>query len=201
MVDMDIAVIESRRYRLHPGARDELISLFEREFIEPQEAAGAAVLGQFRDLDDPDRFVWLRGFTGMRARHAALEAFYGGPVWKEHRGTANRTMIAWDDVLLLRPAGPMTVDTSTRPPLGSPAPPTTFHLTVRYLDAPVRSWPVTPGTLVSSYEDNDFPALPVRTGVHAVVSYAGGERAEDGTPPAGHTERMRLSPTPRSFLR
>ena len=62
------SVLELRQYTLHPGRRDDLIALFEREFIEPQEAAGIAVLGTFRDLDAPDRFVWLRGFADMPAR-------------------------------------------------------------------------------------------------------------------------------------
>src|SRR5262245_21549620 len=32
------AVVELRRYTLHPGQRDVLIALFEREFVEPLEA-------------------------------------------------------------------------------------------------------------------------------------------------------------------
>src|SRR5207248_8870140 len=57
------------------------------------------VVGQFRDLDDPDRFVWLRAFDSMPARQAALEAFYYGPVWRAHRDAANDTMIDSDDAL------------------------------------------------------------------------------------------------------
>jgi quinol monooxygenase YgiN len=90
---------------LHPGRRDELIALFDREFVETQEAVGMTVLGQFRDLDDPDRFVWLRSFADMAARKEALTRFYGGPVWRAHRERANATMIDSDDVLLLRPVG------------------------------------------------------------------------------------------------
>ncbi len=57
-----------------------LIDLFDREFIESQEELGMRVLGQFRDLSRPDRFVWLRGFPDMSSRRDALAAFYGGPV-------------------------------------------------------------------------------------------------------------------------
>ena len=64
----DCAVIELRDYTTHPGRRDELIALFEREFIETQETAGARVMAQFRDLDRPDHFVWLRGFADMASR-------------------------------------------------------------------------------------------------------------------------------------
>jgi hypothetical protein len=68
-------VVELRQYTLHPGKRDVLIELFDREFIEPQEALGIRVLGQFRDLDLPDRFVWLRGLCDMTSRAKALSDF------------------------------------------------------------------------------------------------------------------------------
>jgi hypothetical protein len=98
------SVVELRQYTLRAGQRDALITLFDREFVETQEAVGIHVIGQFRDLDAPDRFVWMRGFTDMHSRLQGLAAFYGGPVWAEHRSAANATMIDVDDVLLLRPA-------------------------------------------------------------------------------------------------
>src|SRR6266480_1882351 len=89
-------IVELRQYTLHPGKRDVLIDLFDREFVESQEALGMNIIGQFRDLDDPNRFVWLRGFHDMPSRAQALKNFYGGPVWKAHREAANATMIASD---------------------------------------------------------------------------------------------------------
>ena len=53
----DCAVIELRDYLMQPNQRDVLIELFEREFIETQEALGMRVMGQFRDRDRPDHFV------------------------------------------------------------------------------------------------------------------------------------------------
>ena len=99
-------VVELRQYTLKPGQRDTLIDLFERHFIESQEAAGMTLVGQFRDRRREDRFVWLRGFANMETRHKALETFYGGPVWAAHRSAANTTMLDTSDVLLLRPARP-----------------------------------------------------------------------------------------------
>ncbi len=96
-------LIELRQYTLKAGRRDALIELFHTRFIEPQAQAGAPVLGTFRDLDDPDRFVWLRGFSCMDRRKAALEAFYGGPAWQAHRNAANATIVDSDNVCLLRP--------------------------------------------------------------------------------------------------
>ena len=102
-------VVELRRYELRPGRRDELIDLFEREFVESQEREGMCLLGLFRDLDDDDQFVWLRGFRTMDERLTALTAFYTGPTWRRHSAAANDTMIAVDNVLLLRPLVPVTI--------------------------------------------------------------------------------------------
>src|SRR5437868_9734879 len=115
-------IVELRQYKLHPGKRDVLIDLFDREFVESQEALGMKVIGQFRDLDNPNRFVWLRGFRDMPSRAQLLKDFYGGPVWKAHREAANATMIDSDNVLLLRPALPtsgFSLGNLKRAPVGS----------------------------------------------------------------------------------
>jgi NIPSNAP len=115
-------VVELRQYTLVPGERETLIALFEREFIETQEATGMTVIGQFRDVSNPDRFVWLRGFSDMEARATQLGEFYGGPVWKAHRDAANATMIDSDNVLLLRPTSPTSgfhLEQARRAPPGS----------------------------------------------------------------------------------
>lgn len=100
------AVIDLRQYALVPGRRDELIQLFDDHFVDGQEAVGIHVLGQFRDLDDPDQFVWLRGYDSMPARAEGLARFYYGPVWQAHREHANAMMIDTDNALLLEPLEP-----------------------------------------------------------------------------------------------
>src|SRR6478609_2910222 len=114
-------VVELRQYTLHSGKRDVLIELFDREFVETQEEVGMKIIGQFRDLDHQDRFVWLRGFRDMNSRGKALSDFYGGPVWKAHREAANATMIDSENVLLLRPALPtsgFSLENLERAPVG-----------------------------------------------------------------------------------
>jgi hypothetical protein len=62
-------IVELRQYTLHAGKRDVLIDLFDREFVESQEALGMKIIGQLWDLDNPNRFVWLRVFgTCLPAR-------------------------------------------------------------------------------------------------------------------------------------
>ncbi|HJP68921.1 MAG TPA: NIPSNAP family protein [Sphingomicrobium sp.] len=97
-------VIELRQYTLYPGTRDTFVELFDRELIEPQEAEGIRVIGQFRDIGDPNRFVWLRGFADMPSREKALTNFYfHAPAWKAHSEAARLAVIDSTDALLLRP--------------------------------------------------------------------------------------------------
>lgn len=175
------SVVELRQYTLRPGQRDILIELFDREFIQTQEAAGMTVIGQFRDLDRDDRFVWLRAFPTMAARSRSLAAFYGGPTWARHRDAANATMINSSDVLLLRPAGPS--HGFARPVRGAPSPlaqrpgvvmagiatlagpldPVCADCLAEDVSALVRDAGGTPvACLVSEHSPNTFPQLPVR---------------------------------------
>jgi quinol monooxygenase YgiN len=185
MDDIRYPIIELRQYTLRPGRRDVLIDLFDRELVESQEAEGMAVVGQFRDLDDPDRFVWIRGFASMPSRARALASFYGGPAWKAHSAQANATMIDTDDVLLLRPATAQSgfpAPAAARPPVGhTSAGPSRILVTLCFGDRPfgpsfadffdhhVRPVLVQTGAtllacLQTTHAENTFPALPVRAG-------------------------------------
>lgn len=204
-------IVELRQYTLYSATRNTLVELFEREFIETQEAMGMTLIGQFRDLDDPDRFVWLRGFASMPSRAQALAAFYGGPVWQTHRDAANATMLDSDNVLLLRPlhvTQDLLSDPLDRPPAGS-------HdrneelvvLTLWYCAAPAidgfadffaqrlaplltESAAPVAASFVTEYSANNFPALPVREGEHLLV---GVTRFENHTAYAMHVAALTRS--------
>jgi len=192
-------VVELRRYTLHSGQRQALIELFEREFLETQEAVGMRVIGQFRDLDDANRFVWLRGFADMDTRAASLAAFYGGPVWQAHRDAANATMVDSDDVHLLKPAWTgagidggahcRSAPGTTAPaqglldatvfPLHAPASSDLLALCREVLSPVLRqggarriAW------YVSEPSPNNFPRLPVRGGEPVLVGLALFDSAE-----------------------
>jgi quinol monooxygenase YgiN len=209
-------VIELRQYTLHPGQRDTLIELFEREFVESQEAVGMDVIATFRDLDNPDRFVWLRGFPDMEARAKSLAAFYGGPVWKAHRDAANATMIDSDNVLLLKPAwnGSGFATGGVRAPVGATAlPKAIVTATICYFDAPVPDAFVagfrkagaaqTVAALVTEASANTFPALPVRASENVFVwlSPSADMPSEMSQTKVVKREILRLVPTARSRLR
>jgi hypothetical protein len=184
-----------------------LIDLFARELVAGQEALGMTILGQFRDLNNPDRFVWVRGFPDMDTRARALDAFYTGPVWREHGKAANATMIDSDDVLLLRPAGPEPPEDFMAPGL--------VVAGIHHFDRPVDDGFVerferviapelttAGGSILGSYvteqSENNFPALPVREGENVFVWFARfPERVPAELPLDRNVELLELAPASR----
>jgi hypothetical protein len=183
-------VVEFRRYALRAGQHAALVTLFERELIETQESCGMVPFGHFRDLDDADTFVWLRGFSRADERRGALQAFYGSPAWTSHRDAANATMVDSDNVLLLRSArGGSGFDLrGLRRPAAAAAEshsPSLVAVTVFMLRAPaddvlvaafeaallpaLRRHARRVAYLVTDERPNDFPRLPVREGEFAFV--------------------------------
>ena len=182
------AIFELRQYTLHPGQRDTLIDLFEREFIETQEAAGITLVGLFRDARRADRFVWIRGFPDMEARRKSLEAFYDGSCWRMHRDAANATMLDSDNVLLLRPAAgsaPMTHATFRGPLVAATyvfandSDAAAFVQASSNMSAAQRNDGASVVALLTMERSpNTFPRLRVREGEHAVVAIFDGIEPE-----------------------
>ena len=187
------AVLELRQYTLHPGQRDVLIDVFERNFVEGQEVEGMRIIGTFRDVDNPDRFVWLRSFPDMPARAGALNRFYQGAIWRAHRAVANATMVDAANVLLLRAARPgagfEVVNAPLPPREAAGAGRGVIEASIVYLR---RS---TPGNFLDFFENelepqwrsaggsvlakfvtdhraNDFSALPIREGEEVFVWFS-----------------------------
>jgi hypothetical protein len=215
-------VFEFRNYRLRPGGRQRFETLFEREFVESQEALGSLAAGTFRVLGDPDRFVWIRCFETMESRARALDGFYTSALWRRHRDAANAEIRDSDNVLQLNcVAGGMSVDVRRRAPVGVKAEPRAWFLATTYFVAPgdlprfaklyerAEPWQ---GELVASFvtdpRPNSYPRLPVRNdSVFLALS-------RHTAPPAAEAlltpqlemlmqappHLLRLRPTPRSLI-
>jgi hypothetical protein len=216
------ALIELRQYLLHPGQRDTLIDLFDREFVETQEAAGMDVLGQFRDHERPDHFVWLRGFPDLNARHESLTRFYDGPVWDEHKAAANATMIDSANAMLLRAVTPDDALPSQRRDIRDRPSAGLIIVVTEQVDrvdddtiAAFRSDVITNleqsncqtlGVYATEPTPNSFTRLPVRT--DRTIVWIGSHISDDAstlrqivdTGKSSRQERRVLIPTSRSLL-
>ena len=175
-------VVEFRPYVTQPGKRDEFISLFDR--LTPALAAvGQHIHGQFRDVNDPNMVVWLRGYDGMEERGKALPAFYDGAVWKENRAAVNATLVDIGDVRLLKPVDSPTFTLAKKM--------TAFMVATIYLlnsaadDGFTRFWrerlaptmaaagAPSVAALSTDYSQDNFTRIPiVKAGEHAFVWFA-----------------------------
>jgi hypothetical protein len=204
-------IIELRNYTLLPGKRDTLIDLFERQFVETQEAVGARIVGTFRDMDAPDHFVWIRSFEDLDARARALTAFYNGPTWHANSKAANATMMDTDNVHMLHSSGALLCLPARRP--GSDVTDITLLAidiyalgvhTEEELRAQAIRDPAIIGMFATEHSPNNFPALPVHSNSVFVTVRRFDAKQQDiprsqGLPEPEQT--LRLRPTLRSLLR
>lgn len=214
-------IIELRDYTMTAGRRDEFVALYEREFVESQLERGIDLIGTFRHADDPNRFVWLRGFPDADSRYRSLDSFYTSDHWKGLRNAANACIADSDNVLQLTPAwsgsgfapgGP--------PPRGDHPAKGMVVATICHFAAPVTGAFIAAfretqqdgrmlAALVTDPQPNAYPRLPIREGENVFVHFALFDDARSARaallPPELERQVMRIEvfrllPTPRSRL-
>ena len=70
-------IVEIRSYRIKPGHREDFIRHFETHAIPALRDHGMPVIGPFNDLENPNKFVWLRFFPSIQARCSARVQWIG----------------------------------------------------------------------------------------------------------------------------
>lgn len=93
-------IVEVRSYRIKPGRRAEFIRLFETRAVPALRAHGMEVLGPLLDLENPNKFVWLRSFPSLEERERMRDAFYGSDVWKNELEAVAMPLLESYDVIL-----------------------------------------------------------------------------------------------------
>lgn len=93
-------IVEVRSYRIKPGRREEFIKLFKETAIPALRSHGMKVLGPLVDLENPNKFVWLRSFPSLEERERMKNDFYEGEFWKKELEPVAMPMIESYDVIL-----------------------------------------------------------------------------------------------------
>ena len=93
-------IVEVRSYRIKPGRRAEFIRLFETRAVTALRAHGMKVIGPFLDVENPNKFVWLRSFPSLEERDRLKDAFYEGELWKNELEAIAMPMIDSYDCIL-----------------------------------------------------------------------------------------------------
>ena len=99
-----------RSYRIKPGRREEFIQLFETRAVPALRAHGMKRLGPLLDLENPNKFIWLRSFPSLDERERMKDAFYEGELWKNEVEAIAMPMIDSYDVVLCETSPGFTDD-------------------------------------------------------------------------------------------
>jgi hypothetical protein len=93
-------IVEVRSYRIKPGRRAEFIRFFETRAVPALRAEGMTILGPLLDLENPNKFVWLRSFPSLDDRERMRNSFYEGELWKNELEAIAMPMLESYDVIL-----------------------------------------------------------------------------------------------------
>lgn len=93
-------IVEVRSYRIKPGRREEFIKLFETRAVPAQRTHGIKIIGPFLDVENPNKFVFLRSFPSLEERDRMKEAFYGSELWKNELEAIAMPLLDSYDVIL-----------------------------------------------------------------------------------------------------
>lgn len=106
-------IVEVRSYRIKPGHREEFIKFFETRSIPALQAHGMKVVGPFLDLENPNKFAWLRCFPSLEERDRMKKDFYEGEVWKNELEAIAMPLLESYDVILCETTPGCVVDAIT----------------------------------------------------------------------------------------
>ena len=103
-------IVEVRTYRITPGKREEFIEFFEQRSVPALQSHGMKIVGPFADLENPNKFMFIRAFQSMEDLHRMKEEFYEGKLWKEELEGIAMPMLESYDVMLCETTPGFVVD-------------------------------------------------------------------------------------------
>lgn len=107
-------IVEVRAYRIKPGRREEFIKLFETRAVPALRSHGMEILGPLLDLENPNKFVFLRSFPSLDERERMKNEFYEGELWKNELESIAMPLIDSYDVILCETSSGCVFDGPTR---------------------------------------------------------------------------------------
>ncbi|HKY44492.1 MAG TPA: NIPSNAP family protein [Pyrinomonadaceae bacterium] len=93
-------IVEVRSYRIKPGKRDEFIKVFETRAVPALREYGMKVVGPMLDVENPNKFVFLRSFPSLEERDRMKDAFYSSEIWKNELEPFAMPLLDSYDVIL-----------------------------------------------------------------------------------------------------
>ncbi len=93
-------IVEVRSYRIKPGKRAEFIKLFETRAVPALRKYGMKIVGPLLDVENPNKFVFLRSFPSIEDRERLKDEFYSSEIWKNELEPFAMPLLDSYDVIL-----------------------------------------------------------------------------------------------------
>jgi hypothetical protein len=93
-------IVEVRSYRIKPGKRDEFIKFFETRSVPALREYGMKIVGPLLDVENPNKFVFLRSFPSLEERERMKDAFYSSEIWTNELESIAMPLLESYDVIL-----------------------------------------------------------------------------------------------------
>src|SRR5688500_1826109 len=90
----EAVIVEVRTYTIASGLRQRFLDLFETRTRPLQMSLGIQIFGPWLDVENDDRFVWLRAFPSWEERERMKRALYEGPEWTDELEAVMMPMLA-----------------------------------------------------------------------------------------------------------
>ncbi len=103
-------IVEMRTYKLKPGVRASFLEIFRTKSVPAHDRIGMKILGPFLSIEDPDTFLFMRGFPDLASRDPMKAQFYEGEIWKSELENVLMPMIEKYEVLLVDDNGVLPFD-------------------------------------------------------------------------------------------
>lgn len=93
-------IVEVRKYTIKPGLRAKFIEFFETRSVPAMRELGMEIVGPLLDVENPDVFVFLRGFPSREERDRMKKEFYEGKLWVNELEAIAMPMLDQYEVIL-----------------------------------------------------------------------------------------------------
>lgn len=93
-------IVEVRSYRIKPRRRADFIKFFETISIPAHRKYGMEVLGPLLDVENPNKYVWMRSFPSLEERDRIKTEFYDGELYKKEMEPIAMPMLESYDIIL-----------------------------------------------------------------------------------------------------
>lgn len=93
-------IVEVRKYTIKTGLRAKFIEFFETRSVPAMLEVGMEIAGPLLDVENPDVFLFLRGFPSIEERDRMKKEFYEGKLWVNELEAIAMPMLEKYEVIL-----------------------------------------------------------------------------------------------------